>query len=139
MYGYPPALRRTGFVAPRAIGRFGEAILEARAADGDREHRHVHYPRPPRPVSRRDLQAWGPTPVEPRHRPVIRLWLPSTLIFLLLAPFALLLAPLLYLAPPPYGVRPFATIVGLGSVLLSLGGTEVDVDAPDALVRIRLF
>jgi hypothetical protein len=70
---------------------------------------------------------------------VVRLWLPMTLIFLLLAPFALLLAPLIYLAPRPYGDRPLATVLGVGQVLLSLGGTVVDVDTPEALVRIRIF
>jgi hypothetical protein len=70
---------------------------------------------------------------------VVRLWLPLTLLFLLLAPFALLLAPLLYFAPRPYNVRPFATVAALGVVLLSLSGTVVDLDTPDALVRIRIF
>jgi len=129
MISYPPALRRTGFVAPKAVGRFGLAIMEARAVETGRAIRA-------RPAS-------GPVemrPVSPAPgRTVVRLWLPSTLIFLLLAPFALLLAPLLYFAPPPYGVRPFATVTGLGLVLLSLGGTAVDVDTPEALVRIRLF
>jgi len=30
-------------------------------------------------------------------------------------------------------------VVGLGAMLLSLGGTVVDVDTPEALVRIRIF
>ena len=70
---------------------------------------------------------------------VVRLWLPLTVIFLLLAPFAFLLIPILGLVPP---ARPFArvaTIIGLGRLLLSLGGTEVDVHAPAAIVRIRIF
>jgi hypothetical protein len=130
MITYPPALRRTGFVAPKAVGRFGLAIMEARAADTGRA---VQARPAATPVQLRPVQT------APRRRTVVRLWFPSTLIFLLLAPFALLLAPLLYLAPPPYGVRPFATVVGFGQVLLSLGGTAVEVDTPDALVRIRLF
>ncbi len=74
-----------------------------------------------------------------RSRVVVRLWLPLTLLFLLLAPFAILLSPLIWLAPRPYRDRPFATVIGLGVLLLSLGGTTVEVDAPDALVRIRIF
>ena len=130
MITYPPALRRTGFVAPKAVGRFGLAIMEARAAATGRAIRAVPTAEPV------DLR---PAPSTPRRRMVVRLWFPSTLIFLLLAPFALLLAPLLYLVPPPYGVRPFATVVGFGLLLLSLGGTAVEVDTPDALIRIRLF
>jgi hypothetical protein len=75
----------------------------------------------------------------PRRRVVVRLWLPMTLIFLILAPFAILLAPLLYWVPQPYGQRPFATVFGVGALLLSLGGTVVEVDAPEALIRIRVF
>jgi hypothetical protein len=43
------------------------------------------------------------------------------------------------LAPPPYGRRPLATVLGAGRLLLSLGGTVVDVETPGALVRIRIF
>jgi len=75
----------------------------------------------------------------PHRRVVVRLWLPLTALFLLLAPFALLLAPLLYWVPRPYNARPFATVLGVGAMLLSLGGTSVEVDTPDALVRIRVF
>ena len=128
MISYPPALRQTGFIAPKAIGRMGVAIMEARA--------HAEQPKPPvAPVSAKVV----PMPVPPRERTVIRLWLPSTLIFLLLAPFALLLAPLLYFAPRNVCPRPFATVIGVGAMLLALGGTLIDVDAPDARVLIRIF
>ena len=121
MVTYPPAARGSGFVAPRAIGRMGAAVIEARAAERQE-------PAPQRPAQ---------PPAQPR-RAVVRLWLPATLIFLILSPFAFLLAPLLYCVPR-YGARPFATVLGVGRVLLSLGGTDVDVETPDALVRIRLF
>ena len=75
----------------------------------------------------------------PHRRVVVRLWLPLTLIFLILAPFAILLSPLLYWVPRPYCQRPFATVFGVGALLLSLGGTVVEVDTPDALIRIRVF
>lgn len=78
-----------------------------------------------------------------RRRTVLRLWLPLTPLFLILAPFALLLAALAWpfagLAPAPYRVNPIAAAFGLGRLLLSLGGTVVDVDARDALVRLRIF
>ncbi len=113
--------------APRALRHFGLAAMESRAQRAAEPRRLV-------PVK--------PTPVEVHPAPrrtVVRLWLPTTFIFLLLAPFALLLAPLVYLAPRPYNVRPLATVLGLGRLLLSLGGTEVNVESPEALVRFRIF
>lgn len=129
MISYPPALRRTGFIAPRAIGRMGAAVMEARAANAAR----TVQPSATTPVA----HAAGRPGRE--GRAVVRLWLPLTPLFLMLAPFALLLAPLLYFAPRPYAVRPFATVAGVGALLLSLGGTVVDVDTPEVLVRIRIF
>lgn len=114
--------------APRAIRHFSLAAIEGRA---QRTRAVMEPPMTPRPVP---LQ-----PAPPKRRVVVRLWLPTTLLFLVLAPFALLLAPLIYLAPSPYGNRPFATVIGIGQVLLSLGGTVVEVDTPDALVRIYVF
>jgi hypothetical protein len=115
--------------APRAVRHFGLAAMEARA---ERTRRTIA---PARPTEVRPAEIDQP----PAKRVVIRLWLPMTLIFLLLAPFALLLAPFIYLIPPSYRARPFATVLGVGQVLLSLGGTVVDVDAPGARVSIRIF
>jgi hypothetical protein len=99
---------------PRAAARFGAAALERRAA--------------PLRARRR------------AHRTVVRLWLPLTPLAWLLAPFALLLAPLAWLAPPPFRpVNAYAAALAVGRVLTLLGGTFVDVDCPDALVRIRIL
>ena len=107
---------------PRAVSRFGLAAMERRAGR-----------------TRRTMAGAAP----PRRRTVVRLWLPMTLLFLLLSPFALLLAvmawPFLGFAPPAYRVNPFAAVFGLGRLLLALGGTVVDVDTPDALVRLRIL
>jgi hypothetical protein len=104
---------------PPAIRHFGEVIREAQAAE----------PRPsPHPASPRQA---SPT--------VVRLWLPLTALFLLLAPFALLLSPLLYFVPGPWSLSPLATVLGVGALLLSLGGTDVDVKTHDAIVRIKIF
>jgi hypothetical protein len=131
--------------APRALRHFSLAAIEGRAEMASavslsaRPHSVAHphsvakAPKavPMNPPSR---------PVRPaRPRTVVRLWLPLTLVFLLLAPIALLLAPLICLAPRPYRDRPLATVLGVGQLLLSLGGTVVDVDTPEALVRIRIF
>jgi hypothetical protein len=102
---------------PRAVGRFAEAAMESSL-----------------PPSRRLIAP------QRRRRSVVRLWLPLTPLFLLLAPFPLLLAPLAWLAPPAFRPgNPYAAVLALGRLLLSLGGTVVDVDAPDALVSIRIL
>jgi len=131
MIAYPPALRRTGFGPPRAIRHFTDAIAEARAGDApDAPARRAPARVPVRTIAR---------PPMPRRRIVLRLWLPLTPLFLLLAPFALLLAPLFYFAPRSAGLRPIAGALGIGRVLLSLGGTDVDVDAPGVRVQIKIF
>lgn len=75
-----------------------------------------------------------------RHGPRrVRLWLPLTPLFWALSPFALLIAPLITLAPPLRGMNPYAAAVAIGHLLTSLGGTEVDIDAPGARVRVRIL
>lgn len=69
----------------------------------------------------------------------VRLWLPLTPLFWLLSPFAVLLAPLLLLAPPLWRTNPYRTVVAIGHVLTSMGGTLVDVDTPDARIRITIL
>ena len=75
----------------------------------------------------------------PHRRTRISLWLPLTPIFWMLAPFAMLLAPLILLAPPLWRVNPYVTVYAVGRVLIALGGTDIDVDAPDARVRIKIL
>ena len=107
---------------PRAVARFGKAAIETGSA--------AARPVPPRT---RDLR-------RPRRRVVVRLWLPATALFWILAPLPLLLAPLAWFAPHPFRpVNPYAAVIAVGRVLIALGGTIVDVDCPDALVRIQLF
>jgi hypothetical protein len=104
--------------APIAMRRHGElARIQARAL---RAHRRRHA-----------MEAHGPTRVS--------LWLPLTPFFWLLAPFVFLLAPLLLLAPPMWRVNPYLAVFTIGRVLTSLGGTEVDVDAHDVRIRLRIF
>lgn len=76
----------------------------------------------------------------PADRPFrLGLWLPSTALFMLLAPFPILLAPLGYLIPSPWRVDPFRAVFALGAVLLSLGGTQIVVKAQGADIAIKLF
>jgi hypothetical protein len=120
------------FDSPRAIRHFGLAALEARA----RRTEHAMRTAPPAAQPRS-----APGQARPRaRRVVVRLWLPLTALFLLLAPFVFLLAPLIYVCTPPsLRAPPFATAWKLGAVLLSLGGTVVHVDTPEALVSLRIF
>jgi hypothetical protein len=69
------------------------------------------------------------------------LWLPLTPLFWLLSPFALLVAPLLWvwLPRPQRPPRVFATAIAFGRLLVSLSGLVVDVDAPGARLSIRIF
>ena len=67
------------------------------------------------------------------------LWIPTTAIFLLLAPVPILALPLFYLAPRRVLPDPFGLVFGVGRLLLTLGGTVIEVEAPDARIRIRLF
>ncbi len=69
----------------------------------------------------------------------LRLWLPLTPLFLLLAPLALLFAPIVWLGLPQRPRNPYTAALAIGRVLLSLGGTIVDVEAPAARVFIRIF
>ena len=74
------------------------------------------------------------------HAPtVVRLWLPLTPLFLLLAPFALILALPAYLVPRRFRPDPYAAAFAVGAVLLALGGTDIRVDAPRAHVRIKIL
>jgi hypothetical protein len=77
---------------------------------------------------------------DPARRPVrIRLWLPLTPLWMLLAPFALLLAPLLALAPETRGIPPYRAAFAIGATLIAMSGTVVDVDAPGAVIKIRIL
>lgn len=69
------------------------------------------------------------------------LWLPITPLFWLLSPFALLLAPLVWVWLPPSRRpgRPYAAAFALGRLLVSLSGTVIDIDAPGARLFIRIF
>jgi hypothetical protein len=79
-------------------------------------------------------------PPRPLHRTVVRLWLPLTPLWIILAPFAILAAPLLLLVPQMRGMRrPFRAAFAIGQVLFALSGTVVDVDTPDALVRVHIY
>jgi hypothetical protein len=106
------------------------------------EHTEV-VPAPNRGLERRSERRPQRRRADPRlhdeGRVDVGLWIPTTAIFVLLAPFALLLTPLLYFAPRDMRPDPFRTVLTLGTLLLALTGTVVEVDTPDARVRLRFF
>ncbi|MFL5297121.1 MAG: hypothetical protein ACJ798_12140 [Phenylobacterium sp.] len=106
---------------PRAVRHFALAALQGRAANTDQ----VRPAEPPRPA--------------PRRRTVVRLWLPLTPLFLLLAPFALVLALFGYLVPPRWRPDPILAALAIGALLLALSGSDILVDTPDAHVRIKIL
>jgi hypothetical protein len=69
---------------------------------------------------------------------VIRLWLPLTLLWIILAPFALVAAPALALAPGTRRLSPIRAALGAGRLLLALSGTLIEVDSPAAVIRIHI-
>jgi hypothetical protein len=75
----------------------------------------------------------------PERRARASLWLPTTAIFTVLAPFALMTLPFLYLAPRRVVPDPLLALLGVGRLLLSLSGTDIDVDTAEARVRLRFF
>jgi hypothetical protein len=107
------------------------AMFSSQLRDAIREA-HTPQPAPPSPSPQARV-------ARPPHRTVVRLWLPLTALWIILAPFAILLAPLLLLAPQARGLRPYRAVFALGAALFATAGMEVDVDTPDALVRIRLY
>ena len=75
-----------------------------------------------------------------RHAPRgFRLWLPLLLIWLLLLPLILVLLPLAIVALLLLRVNPFRTLAVFWQTLSGLTGTLIEVNAPDALVCIRIF
>lgn len=104
----------------------------------------------PRAARRRDLKAMSERaeryrwrlvrpPEESRLRRPIRLWLPLTPLFVLLAPFALLIMGIAVFLPRPLGVNPAHLVLGVGRMLLALNGTQVEVESPHASVLIKIF
>jgi hypothetical protein len=89
-------------------------------------------------------EAQGNEPVRvlapaPPRRTAIWLWLPLTPLWLLLSPLAILFAPALWFFPETRGLPPYRTAFTVGAALVAMSGTIIQVDARDALVRIRIF
>jgi hypothetical protein len=75
-----------------------------------------------------------------RSRPTrVQVWIPLFLVWLVLAPFVLLLSPLLAFGLARVRLDPFRAIGAAFRLLAALSGTRVEIETPDAFVNIRLF
>lgn len=98
------------------------------------------------PASPRDVRAFrhmrDVTPARARQpkRPwSLRLWLPVSVLFILLAPFAVAAIPVLWLIAP-LGRRNWAGgVFTIGAALLALHGARIDIRTPDTTLSIELF
>lgn len=76
----------------------------------------------------------------PNRRLSLALWLPVTPLALIISPLALFSAALLTLVPARRRPPPLRTAWAIGTMLLSLSGTRVNIDAPGPIhLRIRIF
>jgi hypothetical protein len=91
----------------------------------------------------------GPGSVRARHRRVadrrpggpvrIRLWIPLTALIVLLSPLLLLATTMAALHPRLRRLRAHRLIPVLAMILSNIGGTLIEVEAPGASIRLRIF
>jgi hypothetical protein len=74
----------------------------------------------------------------PQGRP-IRLWAPVILIWVLLAPLAIVAAPFALIAAMVLRFNPFAAMCAIGEVLWALGGVRIDIESPRTRVLISMI
>ena len=70
--------------------------------------------------------------------PRLSLWLPLFLLWVLLLPFALLLAPLIAIACLVVGLNPVEAFLVIWRVVESLKGTNVEFDSYSDAVTVRI-
>ncbi|CAN5315832.1 hypothetical protein BH11PSE2_BH11PSE2_00500 [soil metagenome] len=109
-----------------------KAIVEARPQQPAQPKRELGAPRRPRAERVHAIKA---------EAKKIRLWLPLpvSVLWALLAPFALLLSPLLYLAPRGYRLNGPEAAWRIGAVLFALSGTRIEIRSRDADILILVF
>lgn len=69
----------------------------------------------------------------------LRLWIPLFVIWLLLLPLVLVLLPLAMLACLAIRVDPFPALGAFWQVFTGLRGTNIEVNDPNAQVRVRIL
>jgi hypothetical protein len=73
------------------------------------------------------------TPEKPRRH---RIWIPIVLVWLLLLPFVLLLAPLVFVAFLVLGVNPFRAVAVYWEIFNGLRGVRIAVEGSQATISI---
>ncbi len=76
-------------------------------------------------------------PARPRWR--FPFWIPFLLVWLLLLPFVLLLAPLVFVACLALRVNPLRGVAVYWQVFYALRGLRITVDDPGAPISIRIL
>jgi hypothetical protein len=76
---------------------------------------------------------------EKRRRRGHRIWIPIILVWLLLLPFVLLLAPLVFVVFLVLGVNPFRAVAVYWQTFKALRGVRIVVENPQAPISIRIF
>lgn len=88
----------------------------------------------------RTMRNITPAKPRPRRRPFkLSLWLPVSLLFILLAPFALLAIPVLWLVAPMGRSNWAPPVFAVGAALMALHGTRIEIRNPDINLSIELF
>ncbi len=73
-------------------------------------------------------------PLSPRRR--FHLWIPVTLIWIVLLPFVLLFAPLVFVVGILVGSDPLQCVAAYWQFFSALRGVKVEVEDPGARIRI---
>ena len=76
--------------------------------------------------------------VESEDTSPVRLWIPLILVWVLLAPFLILLSPLILIGAAVVGLSPFETVGAIACLIASMAGTRVEVSSPRARVFITV-
>jgi hypothetical protein len=97
--------------------------------------------REPRALSRREARAVRPRHVELYGPRRLRLWLPLplSLLWVLLAPFAIFLSLFAGLAPRRYRIDGPTAAWRIGEVLFALSGTVIEIKSRSTDIFIRIF
>ncbi len=69
----------------------------------------------------------------------LNLWVPLFLIWLLLIPFAIVLAPVFVIVCLAINVDPFLAIGSFWRLISGIAGTHVEVDSPSATVLVHVY
>lgn len=68
----------------------------------------------------------------------VRIWLPLVLVWILLAPFLVLIVPAVMILGAFARLNPLASLGVFFGVFCALAGTHIEVEAPDARVLVHI-